>query len=104
MLTVRYLQSIRCLPRLQVPFMRNWFKDQCTTAFTVMFWFKRDPGNFGKVGLVHNGDCIDAPTFLVYGDESPSHDKQVVGGVDTIGTGLTFTNPALVCRDGYIRE
>jgi len=84
--------------------MRNWFKDQCTTAFTVMFWFKRDPGNFGKVGLVHNGDCIDAPTFLVYGDESPSHDKQVVGGVDTIGTGLTFTNPALVCRDGYIRE
>ncbi|KAI0235884.1 hypothetical protein LSAT2_013571 [Lamellibrachia satsuma] len=82
--------------RIEVPFMRNWFKDQCTTKFTVMLWFKRDPGNHGKVGLVHNGDCIDDATFLIYGNEGPSG-KEVIGGLEVSPS--AFTAAALV-NDG----
>ena len=71
--------------------MRNWFKDQDTTQFTVMFWFKRFRGNRGKVGLVHNGDCVDPPTFLVYGDRS-TRTSTVFGGLDTDGNPLTFSD------------
>ena len=92
-LIVEGQQLIRCCPPLQVPFMRNWFKDQCTTKFTVMLWFKRDPGNHDKVGLVHNGDCIDEATFLIYGNEGPSG-KEVIGGLEV--SPLAFTAAALV--------
>ena len=81
---------------MQVPFMRNWFKDQYQTEFTVMLWFKRNPSCNGTVGLVHNGDCVDEPTFLIYGDESVSGSKEVVGGFDTDGFPLTYTNPISV--------
>ena len=45
--------------------MRNWFKDQCTTEFTVMFWYKRSVVDDTIVALVHNGDCDEDATFRI---------------------------------------
>ena len=70
--------------------MRNWFKDQCTTRFTVMLWVKRSAANGGRVGIVHNGDCVDPPTFLIYGDEGGAG-NEVLSGLDTDGFPLTFS-------------
>ena len=70
--------------------MRNWFKDECMTEFTVMLWFKRARGSFGRVGLVHNGDCMYQPTFIIEGDEN-NRGQNVFGGLDTDYNWLTFT-------------
>ena len=84
--------SMRC-STLQVPFMRNWFKDQDTTHFTVALWFLRGEDCTGKAGLVHNGDCVDPPTFLIEaGDDGSS--QTVYAGLDTDGHPLTLTLPA----------
>ena len=80
---------------LQVPFMRNWFKDQDTTEFTVALWFIRSEHCKGKAGLVHNGDCVDPPTFLIEaGDDGWS--QTVYAGLDTDGHPLTLTAPVQV--------
>ena len=75
--------------------MRNWFKDQYQTEFTVSLWFKRKPGCGGKIGLVHNGDCVDEPTFAIYGDEGAAG-KEVLGGFDTSTFPLTWIPPISV--------
>ncbi|KAI0210499.1 hypothetical protein LSAT2_004756 [Lamellibrachia satsuma] len=76
--------------RIEVPFMRDWFRDECMTEFTVMLWFKRARGSFGRVGLVHNGDCMYQPTFIIEGDEN-NRGQNVFGGLDTDCSWLKFT-------------
>ena len=97
----QFVQSVYRSLLLQVPFMRNWFKDQCTTQFTIALFFKRDGANGGQVGLVNNGDCVDPPTYLINGDEG-SDGQCVVGGLDTDGNPLTLTDSVPVSANSYV--
>ncbi|KAI0233151.1 hypothetical protein LSAT2_016591 [Lamellibrachia satsuma] len=67
---------------LQVPFMRNWFKDKHVTGLTVALWFRQNSATDGLVGLVDNGDCIEDATFLIHARQSGQAENIVVG-IDT---------------------
>jgi len=68
--------------------MRNWFRDRCTTQFTVMFWVKPDADFEGNCGLVHNADCINnEASFLVSGN---------IGTTSTDFTGQIKTSSVVV--------
>ena len=64
----------------QVPFMRNWFKDQNITEWTVMMWFKREAGSSDDVGLVNNADCVDDASFAISGHVIAGN-QQVSGAI-----------------------
>ena len=79
----------------QVPYMRNYFKDNNKTKWTITLWVKRDADNGGTVGLVDNGDCIDNATFLIYGGEDDGQ-QTAYTGIKTNGNSQVTTDDAVV--------